>query len=139
MDMCDGDMAYNCDGLCFTYTCTQNFHALIAVHVLVFLSAGEQDIPKLHKELIPIQSNWRCFATQLGLLDYQIRSIAEVISDPCECLRRVLNECVKNLSLSWRSVCEATACPAGGDNRKLADNLAKYSRHVTSNGEQGDS
>ena len=93
---------------------------------------GEDDITELCKALDPIKAKWESFATQLGILPHTTDDIKlKHHCVPTLCLKDVLNTWLKkgyNIQKhghpSWRRVCEATASPAGGDNKRLAQEIA---------------
>ena len=101
------------------------------------LGTGEDDITELCKVLTPIEAKWDCFATQLGILPSKTDAIARKHgNDPTLCLKDVLyfwlkgeHNIQKHGKQSWRRVCEATASSAGGDNKRLAQEIA--ARHRT--------
>ena len=96
------------------------------------------DLPNVHKALIGIQYNWECMATQFGLPQATVKT-AELIyhHDPKHCLKYVLEQWLEgNYDTqqfghpSWRKVCEVTTEPAGGDNKKLALEIAANVRFI---------
>ena len=100
--------------------------------LVIMLDTGEDDITELCKVLNPIKAKWDCFATQLGILPDTTDDIGRKNHyDSTVCLKDVLNFWLKgghNIQnhghQSWRRVCEATASPAGGDNKRLAQEIA---------------
>ena len=110
--------------------------------LVIMLGTGEDDITELCKVLTPIEAKWDCFATQLGILPSKTNAIGRKhYYDPKLCLRDVLNiwlnggyNIQKHGHQSWRRVCEATASPAGGDNKRLAQDIA--ARHHQSKPKQ---
>lgn len=83
--------------------------------------------------LLDIQARWDHFALQLGLSnDRTINAMKRKHhNDPEECLKGCLEVWLKgNYEIqqhghpSWRRICIATASPAGGENRKLAKDIA---------------
>ena len=88
----------------------------------------EDDITELCKILTPIEAKWDCFATQLGILPNKTGAIGRKNHfNPTLCLKDVLETWLngeyniqKHGHQSLRRVCEATASPAGGANKKLA-------------------
>ena len=103
---------------------------------------GENDIIELCEVLAPIKTKWECVATQLGILPDKTNIIGHKHSyDPTLCLKYVLQiwligdyNIQRHGHQSWRRVCEATASPAGGDDRKLALEIA--AQHHQSKPEQ---
>ena len=96
------------------------------------------DLPNVHKALIGIQYNWECMATQFGLPQATVKT-AELMyhHDPKRCLKYVLEQWLEgNYDTqqfghpSWRKVCEVTTEPAGGDNKKLALEIAANVRFI---------
>ena len=102
-------------------------------NILVPPKTDETDITELKKELVPIQAKWEDFALQLGILFNKIKTIKlRNNGEPATCLNEVLGEWVnveydtkKHGHPCWRKLCEATASPAGGNNKALALNIAE--------------
>ena len=93
-------------------------------------------ITELCKVLNPIKAKWDCFATQLGILPDTTDDIGRKNHyNSTLCLKDVLNTWLKggyNIQKhghqSWRRVCEATASSAGGENKRLAQEIAAQHR-----------
>ena len=100
------------------------------------LGTEKDDITELCKVLTPIEAKWDCFATQLGILPDKTDTIGRKnLKNPTLCLQDVLSTWLKgdyNIQKdghqSWRRVCEATASRAGGDNKRLAQEIAAQHR-----------
>ena len=99
---------------------------------LVIIGTEEDAITELCAVLTPIKAKWESFATQLGILPDTTDDIGlKHHYNPTLCLKDVLNTWLKrgyNIRKhghqSWRRVCEATASPAGGENKRLAQEIA---------------
>ena len=106
------------------------------------LDTEKDAITELCAVLTPIEAKWDCFATQLGILPEKTDCIGRKnYHDPTLCLKDVLNTWLNggyNIAIhgqqSWRRVCEATASPAGGENKRLAQEIA--ARHCQSKPKQ---
>ena len=110
--------------------------------LVIMFDTEKDDITELCKVLTPIEAKWDCFATQLGILPDKTDAIGRKhLYDPILCLKDVLSTWLKgeyNIQKhgqhSWRRVCEATASSAGGENKKLALEIA--AQHLQSKPEQ---
>ena len=110
--------------------------------MLFWYYTEEDAITELCKVLNPIKAKWESFATQLGILPDTTDDIKlKHHHDSTLCLKGVLNTWLKggyNIQKhghqSWRRVCEATASSAGGENKKLALDIA--AQHLQSKPEQ---
>ena len=97
-----------------------------------YIQKGPVDLPEVYAALLTIQAKWDRFTLQLGLFnDPTISAIKRQHNDPASCLLDALTNWLNcNYDVerrgypSWRRVCIATASPAGGGNRKLAEDIA---------------
>lgn len=91
------------------------------------------DLSEVLKAATSLQAKWESFATVLGMKQDTIERIQQDHPrDSAFCLKEVLKEWLKkNYDTfrhghpSWRNICEATASEIGGNNKQLAEEIAK--------------
>ena len=100
--------------------------------LVIMFDTEKEAVTELCEVLTPIEAKWDCFATQLGILPEKTDTIGRKNHyNPTLCLKDVLNTWLNgkyNIQIhgrqSWRRVCEATASSAGGENKRLAQEIA---------------
>ena len=97
-----------------------------------FLSADISDLFDVHYELLNVAYNWRGVGNALRLHPDLLKGIEADHSDVKRRLERVLTEWLKKAynttrfgPPSWQLLVAAVAHPAGGNDRALAEEIAK--------------
>ena len=100
-----------------------------------FFSTDEDDLFDVIKDLTPVAARWKAIGIALRLKPGELNSINS--GRPDECLGEViLNWLMRNYNVdrfglpTWRKLVEVVEDPAAGNNKALADEIAR--KHLTS-------
>ena len=105
----------------------------------LYYNVGIDDLFIVNSELLPVADKWKRIGLALRLDPDLLRRIRGNNTDVEDCLVDVLTEWLKkayNTSLfgdpSWKLLVEAVAHPAGGNDRALAEKIAKkYGEYIS--------
>ena len=104
--------------------------SLYNLHDLLFC-IGSDDLFDIYSELLPVASKWKNIGLALRLTPNSLNTIGakENVTD---CLLEVLTQWLKKTynverfgEPSWKLLVKAVSDPAGGNDRALAENIAK--------------
>ena len=101
---------------------------------IFFFSTDEDDLFDVIKDLTPVAARWKAIGIALRLKPGELNSINS--GRPDECLGEVIeNWLMRNYNVdrfglpTWRKLVEVVEDPAAGNNKALADEIAR--KHLT--------